>query len=126
MAESGSRIRNIILAVLALACLGYAARSVWKTTRVPPASNADVIRIVCTACWEEASMTTEESEAAEHEETGAIRCPSCGEYSASTITLRCPDCKRAVPRSMVVIGSAYVCPFCKASLAPDPTAAPQP
>lgn len=124
MAESSGRLRNTVLTLLALACLVYAAQALWKSAKVPPASNADQLGIVCTSCWQETVMTVAESEAAEDEETGAIRCPQCGEPSATIISLRCPDCKRAIPRSMVVFGTEYVCPFCKTPLGTDQKPAP--
>jgi DNA-directed RNA polymerase subunit RPC12/RpoP len=116
MAEKSSRVRNIVLTLLALVCLTYAVYAIRQTTRVPPASNTDEIWVVCTSCWKESAMTTSAIEAATDDETGAIRCPACGEPTASVISLRCPQCARAIPRSMVVIGSDYVCPFCKARL----------
>jgi hypothetical protein len=126
MAESSGRLRNTILSLLALACLVYAAQAIWKTSKVPPASNANQLGIICTSCWQESVMTVAESEAAEDEETGLLTCPKCGEAAASTISLRCPECKRAIPRSMVVFGTEYVCPFCKAPLGTNQKPPPQP
>ena len=126
MAEKSSRVRNIALTVVAVVILAYAVYAIRQTTKVPPASNADEIWLVCTSCWKESMMTTRQIEDAMDEVTGAIRCPECGELTASVITLRCPECKRAIPRSMVVIGSDYVCPFCKAPLGSTPTTPPTP
>lgn len=126
MAEKSSRVRNIVLTVVAVVILAYAVYAIRQTTKVPPASNADEIWLVCTSCWKESMMTTRQIEAAMDEETGAIRCPECNELTASVITLRCPECKRAIPRSMVVIGSDYVCPFCEAPLGSTPATPPTP
>lgn len=112
-----SRLRNVILIMIVIACFGYAAYSIRKATRVPPASNRDEVRLVCTACWKESVMTTAECEAATDEKTDLTRCPHCQEFKASSVSLYCPQCQRAIPRSMVVFGTPYVCPFCKASLA---------
>jgi DNA-directed RNA polymerase subunit RPC12/RpoP len=116
MAERSSRVRNIALTAVAIVILAYAVYAISRTTKTPPASNADEIWLVCTSCWKEFMMTTGQIEAAMDEETGAIRCPECGELTASVISQHCPHCGRAIPRSMVVIGSDYVCPFCKAPL----------
>jgi len=117
MADTKSA-RNIIIVVVALACVAYAVYTVASGSKEPPTGDADEIRIVCTRCWKEATLTSAQSDAATDEETGLLRCPNCGETAASPISLYCPACKRAIPRSMVVFGSPYVCPFCKESLAP--------
>jgi DNA-directed RNA polymerase subunit RPC12/RpoP len=126
MAEESSRVRNIVLTVVAVVILAYAVYAIRQTTKVPPASNADQIWMVCTTCWKEFVMTTAEIEAATDQETGAVRCPECGQRTASVISRWCPECKRAIPRSMVVIGSDYVCPFCKAPLGSALAAPPPP
>ncbi|MBU0618429.1 MAG: hypothetical protein KKI02_11995 [Planctomycetes bacterium] len=126
MAEKHGRFRTIGLTVLALVCLAYAVYAIRQATKTPPASNADEIWVVCTSCWEECAMRTAEIEAAMDEETGAIRCPECGEPTASVISRRCPACERAIPRSMVVFGTDYVCPFCKAPLGSAPAPPPAP
>lgn len=118
MLADGKRLRNIVLIVIVLACFGYAAYSIRKATHGPPAANRDEVRVVCTACWEESVMSTAEYDAAMDEETTLVRCPHCREFKACSIALYCPQCKRAIPRSMAVFGTAYVCPFCEASLAP--------
>jgi len=110
-------VRNVVLVGVGLACLGYAGYSIRKAYRVPPASNRDEVRIVCTACGAETVLTTADYAALPiDEDTMSVRCPKCGQLSASPVALRCPACDRAIPRSMVVFGSEYVCPFCRAAL----------
>jgi DNA-directed RNA polymerase subunit RPC12/RpoP len=120
MAAERRTSRNVILIVVAIACLAYAGYAIRSATKAPPTGDRDEVRLVCTGCWEESAMTTAEYDAAMDEETTLVRCPHCGEFKASTISLYCPHCKRAIPRSMVVFGTAHVCPFCKGSLDPSP------
>ena len=126
MSQEAGRFRKIGLTVVALVCLVYAVYAIRQATKTPPASNADEIWVVCTTCWKESVMTTAQIEAAMDDETGAVRCPECSELTASVISRRCPACDRAIPRSMVVFGTDYVCPFCKAPLGTAPAAPPPP
>lgn len=117
MPGKSKRLRNVVLIAIAIACLAYAGYSIRKATRVPPASNRDEVWIVCTDCWEETALSTGDYNALPlDEETGALQCPKCGKFAASLVALRCPHCARAIPRSMVVFGTEYVCPFCQAAL----------
>ncbi len=126
MVEQAGRFRKIAVTVVALVCMAYALYAIRQATKSPPASNADEIWMVCSTCWEECAMTTGEIEAATEDETGALRCPKCSELTASVISRRCPACERAIPRSMVVFGTDYVCPFCKAPLGSVPAPPPAP
>jgi len=122
--SEGNSRRNAILITVAIACVCYAAYAIHKASRRPTGSNSNEVHLVCTRCWEEFSMTVEECEAATDEETDLTLCPKCNEYAGSVISLHCPSCKRAIPRSMVIFGTEYVCPFCKAPLASGNSAAP--
>ena len=110
-------LRNTVLILIAIACLVYAGYSIRKVTHIPPASNRDEVLLVCTSCWAETAISTGQYNALPVDaDTAAVQCPKCKEFAASLVALRCPQCQRAIPQSMVVFGTEYVCPFCQAPL----------
>ncbi len=110
--------RGIILRVVAIvfviAALGYSARTLWTGTLRSTGREKDAVILVCAKCDQESTLPSAEYQKLARDPAGGVQCPKCGEKAARIGSIRCPNCKRAIPAQPP--GAPMVCPFCKRSL----------
>lgn len=123
-AESKRKRAVQVLAILfivgAFVYAGFRLRQVSRGSE--GSSTKDEVTLVCGKCQQEFLVSSREFAKLPVDETTAkLKCPKCGAPEAEVASLRCPKCTRAIARQP--FGSAFVCPYCKASLAPEGTPA---
>ncbi len=112
------RLASIAFIVAALgAAIGYFVYAGLPSLSESGRSDTDERVIVCLKCQQETVLTAAKYADLDRDPNGyLVRCPKCGELAAVKASIRCGQCKRAIPPQPR--DAAFVCPYCKASLAP--------
>jgi len=110
--QVGYRVGGIVFVI---AALSYASFRFWKTTGTPMGSERDEVLLACLKCNQDSVVSSAEfDKLAIDPNTGDHQCPKCGALAGKIAPTRCEKCGRGIPPQP--LGSALVCPFCKASL----------
>lgn len=117
-----ARLKLTAVSIVAIAALVLAVAQTRRAWRGPSGgSDRDKLALVCMECNAVAYVSSAELEELPlDEDSGGVKCSSCGKLAAHVGTMRCPHCGEWVVRLPNAWGTPFECRHCRKSLASEP------